>query len=54
MPKAKVMVIGLDAVTLDLVRPWARQGLLPNLKRFLDRGASGTLQSTVPVMSPAA
>ncbi len=54
MPQRKVMIIGLDALTLDLVQPWARAGLLPNLKRFMDEGSSGLLRSTVPIMSPAA
>ncbi|KPK65046.1 MAG: hypothetical protein AMK73_04085, partial [Planctomycetes bacterium SM23_32] len=50
----KVMIIGLDAATLDLVRAWAEEGRLPNLARFLREGAWGLLQSTLPVMSPAA
>jgi len=54
MPERKVMVIGLDAATLDLLRPWAAQGCLPHLRRFLDAGAAGPLRSTIPVMSPAA
>ena len=48
------MVIGLDAVTLELLRPWAEEGRLPNLARFLGDGASGPLRSTVPPNSPAA
>ncbi|MHC4294858.1 MAG: alkaline phosphatase family protein [Planctomycetota bacterium] len=54
MPNGKVMVIGLDAATLDLVRPFAAEGLLPNLKRFLESGATGPLRSTLPVHSSAA
>jgi len=54
MSGKKVMVIGLDAATLDLVRPWAAAGRLPNLQRFMEQGAVGTLRSTLPVMSPAA
>jgi predicted AlkP superfamily phosphohydrolase/phosphomutase len=48
------MIIGLDALTLDLVRPWAKESRLPNLARFLNCGAFGTLRSTLPVVSPAA
>jgi predicted AlkP superfamily phosphohydrolase/phosphomutase len=48
------MVIGLDAATFRLLRPWAEEGRLPNLKRFLDEGAFGVLRSTVPPNSPAA
>jgi len=54
MGSKKVMVIGLDAATLDLVRPWAAAGRLPNLRRFMEQGAFGPLRSTLPVMSPAA
>ena len=54
MSQRRLMIIGIDAATLDLVRPWAAAGHLPNLKRFLDHGASGPLQTTLPVQSPAA
>jgi len=50
----RVMVIGLDAATLDLVRPWAEAGRLPHLARFLKKGAHGVLRSTIPAKSPAA
>lgn len=50
----KVLIIGLDGGTFDLVRPWAEQGYLPNLKGLMDRGLSRTLNSTYPpVTSPA-
>jgi predicted AlkP superfamily phosphohydrolase/phosphomutase len=48
------MVIGLDAATFRRLRPWAEEGRLPNLKRFMDEGAFGPLRSTVPPNSPAA
>ena len=54
MAARRVMVIGLDAATLDLVRPWAQEGRLPNLARFLSDGAAGVLRSTLPPCSPAA
>lgn len=54
MADAEVMVIGLDAATLELVRPWAAEGRLPNLARFLECGASGPLRTTLPVHSSAA
>lgn len=54
MAARRVMVIGLDAATLDLVRPWAQEGRLPNLARFLSDGAAGILRSTRPPCSPAA
>lgn len=54
MPQRKVMIIGLDAATLELVRPWAREGHLPNLARFIDDGVCTILRTTIPVVSPAA
>src|SRR5581483_8770872 len=36
-----VTVIGLDAATLDVVRPLADGGELPHLARLLARGAHG-------------
>jgi len=49
-----VMVIGLDAATLDLVRPWVEAGYLPNMARFIRDGGHGPLRSTLPAKSPAA
>ena len=50
----RVMVIGLDGATFDLIRPWAAAGKLPVFQRLLAEGASGNLESTVPpVTSPA-
>ena len=54
MPQRRVMIIGIDAATLDLVRPWMAEGHLPNLARFAERGAVGPLRSTLPPLSPAA
>ena len=50
----RVMVIGLDAATMALVRLFAAEGRLPHLSRFLDRGAAGLLRSTLPILSSAA
>lgn len=51
---AKVLVIGLDGATLDLIEPWARQGKLPVLASMMERGAYGRLRSVMPVLSSAA
>lgn len=54
MAERKVLIIGLDGATLDLIEPWVRQGKLPNLARLLREGASGELRSTIPpVTAPA-
>jgi len=51
---SKLLVIGLDGATLDLVRPWAAQRHLPNLAKLIAEGMHGPLESTLPpVTSPA-
>jgi len=52
--RRKLLLIGLDGATLDLVRPWVREGKLPNLGRVMREGVSGTLRSVIPTVSPAA
>jgi predicted AlkP superfamily phosphohydrolase/phosphomutase len=47
----KVLVIGLDGVTLDLLGPWIESGELPNLQRLVQQGASGRLRTTLPPIS---
>ncbi|NLF14156.1 MAG: hypothetical protein GX597_20425, partial [Anaerolineaceae bacterium] len=42
----RVLVIGLDGVTFDLLGPWIEAGELPNLQRLMRQGASGRLQTT--------
>jgi predicted AlkP superfamily phosphohydrolase/phosphomutase len=50
----RVLVIGIDGATFDLIRPWAEAGDLPNLARLMAEGAHGPLESTLPpVTSPA-
>lgn len=48
----RVVVLGLDAGTWELLTPWMDEGLLPNLARLRDTGAQGTLRSTQPSSSP--
>ncbi len=45
---ARLLVIGLDGATLDLIGPWAAAGELPQLAALMDAGAWGRLRSTVP------
>jgi predicted AlkP superfamily phosphohydrolase/phosphomutase len=47
----KVLVIGLDGVTFDLLGPWIEAGELPNLQRLMQQGASGRLRTTLPPIS---
>ncbi len=49
-----LLIIGFDGATFDLIRPWARDGYLPNLARLMGDGVSADLASTLPpVTSPA-
>lgn len=50
----KVLLVGLDGATFDVLRPLAASGRLPYLGKMLDQGAIGTLQSTIPPVTPAA
>ncbi len=49
----KILLIGIDGATLDVIRPLAESGELPNFKRLMAGGASGPLQSRKPMLSPA-
>ncbi len=52
--KGRVLIIGLDGATFDLLRPWMEDGSLPNLATIARNGASGELQSTIPPNSAPA
>jgi predicted AlkP superfamily phosphohydrolase/phosphomutase len=50
----RVLVICLDGATFDLLDPWMASGRLPGLKRFVDEGVRGALESVVPpITAPA-
>jgi predicted AlkP superfamily phosphohydrolase/phosphomutase len=51
---SKVLVIGLDGATFDLMRPWVEQGRLPTFARLMREGTWGEMRSTIPpVTAPA-
>ncbi|MBI4177273.1 MAG: alkaline phosphatase family protein [Candidatus Aenigmarchaeota archaeon] len=52
--KQRVLVIGIDAATWDLLNPWIEDGQLPNIAHLAEEGAIGNLTSVLPVISPAA
>jgi len=53
-PSRRVLVIGVDGATFDLIRPWARDGLLPTFDFLIRNGATGALTSTIPpITGPA-
>ncbi|MDA8168925.1 MAG: alkaline phosphatase family protein [Nitrospiraceae bacterium] len=47
----KVMIIGLDGGTFDLIGPWVEQGKLPNLAKLMRTGLYRNLRSTLPPMT---
>lgn len=47
----KVIVIGLDGATYNVILPLIKKGDLPNLKKLIDTGAYGELKSTIPPLS---
>ncbi len=50
----RVLLIGLDGATWDVLNPLMTSGRMPRLRAFVDGGAAGVLRSTVPPITPAA
>lgn len=54
MQKAKTAVIGLDGATFQILKAYTEQGIMPNIKAFMDEGVSADLLSTIPpITGPA-
>ncbi|MEK6635384.1 MAG: alkaline phosphatase family protein [Planctomycetota bacterium] len=50
----KVFVIGIDGATFDLIKPWIKEGRLPNIANIMRNGVHGLLKSTIhPLTAPA-
>jgi predicted AlkP superfamily phosphohydrolase/phosphomutase len=47
----KVMAIGLDGTSWDLITPWMQSGHLPNFKRLMQAGTCGVLRTTIPCIT---
>lgn len=50
----KVLVLGFDAGTFDIIKPMIKKGNLPNFKKMMEEGSYGNLQSTFPPVTPPA
>jgi predicted AlkP superfamily phosphohydrolase/phosphomutase len=50
----RVLIIGLDGATFDILKPMMKAGRMPNLARVVESGCSGVLYSTRPPITPAA
>lgn len=48
---SKVFIVGWDGATFDLIKPWVREGKLPNIARLMKSGVHGPLRSTLPPMT---
>jgi predicted AlkP superfamily phosphohydrolase/phosphomutase len=52
--KPRILIIGLDAATMDLINPWAEAGHLPAIARLMNEGAHARLLSTPNMHSASA
>ena len=50
----RVLIIGLDGATFDVLNPLVAAGRMPHLKHLIETGTSGILDSTKPPITPAA
>ena len=54
MSKKRMVVIGIDGGTLDMIRPLLQQQELPNITSIISKGLSGKLTSVIPpITAPA-
>ena len=51
---SRILIVGLDGGTFDVIVPLIEQGRLPNLSRLMERGYHGLLRSSVPPITPTA
>lgn len=50
--RSKLLIIELDGASWDVMDPLIKAGKLPNISRLINKGASGTLLSDPPLISP--
>jgi predicted AlkP superfamily phosphohydrolase/phosphomutase len=52
-PKSeKILLVGWDAADWDIITPLLVQNKMPNLQKLINTGASGTIQTLQPALSP--
>jgi predicted AlkP superfamily phosphohydrolase/phosphomutase len=49
---SKLLLLGIDGATYNVLNPAFESGHMPRLKRLLEAGASGILTSTIPPYTP--
>ncbi len=52
--KLKLLILGLDGATLDIINPLIEQGRLPTMAKLKREGTCGKLRSTLPPVTAAA
>lgn len=52
--RLRVIMLGWDGATWDLLLPWVEEGKLPGIGRVMEGGVWGTLLSVIPPISPSA
>jgi predicted AlkP superfamily phosphohydrolase/phosphomutase len=50
----KVLLIGIDGATLEVIQPMIQKGFLPNINKLITSGYAGILNSSMPPISPVA
>jgi predicted AlkP superfamily phosphohydrolase/phosphomutase len=50
----RVLFIGLDGSTFDVLDPLMAEGLMPRLQRFISEGVRSPLETTIPPITPTA
>lgn len=50
----KLIILALDGASPELVERWASQGHLPHLRKLMEEGAFGPLESVIPPVTGAA
>lgn len=54
MAKAKMMVLGLDGASFDIIMPGIKEGILPTFEKLINQGTYSELESVIPPISPTA
>lgn len=54
MGRPKMLIVGWDGATFDIINPLLLKGHLPNIASLLRTGVWGRLESTIPPLTPVA
>lgn len=51
MTPERILLVGLDGMTYDIMKPLAEQGVMPTCHDLMQRGSWGVLRSTIPPLT---